>query len=86
MGVMRIDFPAINAVDAFALSMLGVIGLAFGTITMLFVCMRRAASRRDPHVDALLEEVERETLRQGQAGAGGHKREPWERGSDWWRK
>jgi replicative superfamily II helicase len=72
----------IHAADAFALSMLCVIALAMGTIALLFFCMRREAAKRDPHVDALLEEVERDERRAETAGVA---REPWERNPDWWK-
>jgi hypothetical protein len=75
----------IHAADAFALSMLGVIALALGTIALLFFCMRRAAARRDPQVDALLEEVETEERREARAEAAGNPPQPWERNADWWK-
>jgi hypothetical protein len=79
----------VDASDAFAVMMLGVIGLAMGTVALLFYCMRGAAARRDPHVDALLDEVEkteRESLRLARAENKPSDRAPWEREGDWWKQ
>ena len=86
--VMPGNDTAVSAVDAFALSMFGVIGLAMGTLLVLFLCMRREAARRDAQVDALLEEVEREERDAGRAVPGERgmaKSQPWERDGDWWK-
>lgn len=84
-AMMPVYAAEIQAADAFALSMLCVIALAMGTIALLFFCMRREASRRDPQVDALLEEVEREERQAMEPKPVGSAREPWERSSDWWK-
>lgn len=87
--VMSENGSGINAVDAFALSMFGVIGLAMGTLLLLFLCMRREVARRDAQVDALLEEVEREERDNGRAVSGERgsiKSQPWERDGDWWKR
>ena len=87
-AMIRGCLAEISAVDAFALSMFGVIALAMGTIALLFLCMRREASRRDPQVDALLEEIERDERderRRTCAEPARVAREPWERNPDWWR-
>lgn len=79
----------IGASDGFAIAMLGVIALAMGTIGLLFFCMKRAAAKRDPHVDALLEELEREereTERLTRTQASAPPPNPWERDADWWKK
>lgn len=79
----------VDASDAFAVMMLGVIGLAMGTLALLFYCMKRAAARRDPHVDALLDEVEkneRESLRLARAKNKPSDCAPWEREGDWWKR
>lgn len=78
----------ITAADAFAIMMLMVIFLAFGTIGLLFHCMRRAAAKRDPHVDALLEELEleeREARKPARQGPPQPVAQPWEREADWWK-
>jgi replicative superfamily II helicase len=84
-GMMPGNAADIHAADAFAISMLCVIALAMGTIALLFLCMRREAAKRDPQVDALLEEVERDERRQTRAKTAGAAREPWERSPDWWK-
>ncbi len=79
----------ISAADAFAIMMLMVIFLAFGTIGLLFHCMKRAAAKRDPHVDALLEELEndeREASKLARQGPPPPSAQPWEREADWWKK
>lgn len=79
----------VDASDAFAVMMLGVIGLAMGTVALLFFCMKRSAARRDPHVDALLDEVEkeeRESLRLARADQKAPDAAPWEREGDWWKQ
>lgn len=79
----------VEASDAFAVMMLAVIGLAMGTVALLFFCMKRAAARRDPQVDALLDEVEseeREALRLARAEAPARDAAPWEREGDWWKQ
>lgn len=79
----------IGASDGFAIAMLGVIALAFGVIALLFFCMRRAAAKRDPHVDALLEELENEEREAAKLSRMKHTAppaNPWERDADWWKK
>jgi hypothetical protein len=79
----------VEASDAFAIMMLAVIGLAMGTVALLFYCMKRAAALRDPHVDALLDEIEneeRESLRLTRAEAPCRDQAPWEREGDWWKQ
>lgn len=78
----------ISAADGFAIAMFGVIALSLGTVAVLFVCMRRNAARRDPHVDALLEELEEDERKELPAGGEAGEecpREPWEREADWWK-
>lgn len=76
----------LSAGDGFVIAMLSIIGLSFGVIAMLFVCMRRNAARRDEHVDALLDEVAEEERREKlRAPAEKPPAEPWERDGDWWK-
>ena len=76
--------------DAFAWSMLGIIGLAFGVVGMLGMSMRYHVRRRDAAVDELLDELEREQkASERQAAAttlAAPQREAWERDADWWRR
>ncbi len=73
--------------DAFAWSMLGMIGLAFGVIGVLALSMRHHVQRRDAAVDSLLEELEQELQEPTQPTAVAHvtKRDAWERDGDWWK-
>lgn len=79
----------IGAADGFAIAMLGVIALAMGVIALLFFCMKLAAAKRDPHVDALLEELEneeRESAKTARMKEAASPSNPWERDADWWKK
>lgn len=84
---MQDAIAQIGAADGFAIAMLGVILLSMGTLATLFFCMRRSASKRDPQVDALLEELEAEEREQHHTttDAEAKSREPWEREADWWK-
>lgn len=78
----------LGASDGFAIAMLGVIALAMGVIALLFFCMKRAAAKRDPYVDALLEELEndeREAAKLSAANETAPPPHPWERDADWWK-
>lgn len=78
-----------SASDGFVIAMLGMIFLSMGVVGMLLLCMKRNASRRDPHVDRLLEEVEEEERLEKLAKTRGlreKKREAWEKDGDWWKK
>jgi hypothetical protein len=71
--------------DAFAVAMLVVIFSALGVVGLLLVCMRWRASKRDKHVDDLLEEMAEE-----QKNAVAHPVNAplaaWEKDADWWKK
>lgn len=73
-----------HAGDVFALVMLGVVAMSFGVLGLLWWSMRRHAARRDPEVDALLEEVAR-----GEDGDEVAPAKPaaaeWEKEGDWWK-
>lgn len=78
----------IDPSDGFAIAMLGVMALAMGTLALLFYCMKRNVARRDPYVDALLEELEkeeRETARLASTEPATPPTQPWEREADWWK-
>lgn len=75
----------ISAADGFVLAMLGVIALSLGVIALLFWCMRRSASSRDPQVDALLDELAEDEKRQQNRSANTPQVDPWERDGDWWK-
>lgn len=84
------DWRTITAADAFAISMIGVIFLGMAVVAMMFFCMRRSALRRDPQVDALLEELdasEREHPAPPPRKRGRRARptQTWERDGDWWK-
>jgi heme/copper-type cytochrome/quinol oxidase subunit 2 len=75
---------SMSPADGMVLAMLTMMGIAMGVIALLIFCMRRNASRRDPEVDALLEEVEAAEKQPTRREAPEPK--PWERDSDWWKK
>jgi len=80
----------ISASDGFAIAMLGMIFLSMAVIGLLLLCMRRSASKRDPHVDDLFEEMEEEArqaeLARTRAQAEKKSDAPWEKDGDWWKK
>lgn len=73
------------AADAFALAMLTVIFVSMGVVAMLFFCMRRNASRRNPHVDELIEEISLPPRPAETTHAETARPAPWEKNSDWWK-
>ena len=79
----------ISASDGFAIAMLGMIFLGMAVIGVLLLCMRRSASKRDPHVDELFEEMEedarRAALARTRADAENKSDAPWEKDGDWWK-
>lgn len=78
----------ISAADGFVYAMLGMMAVSLSVIAVLIVCMRRNVSRRDPHVDQLLEEVAAAEAQEKQAAQVPRPpaAEPWERDHDWWKK
>ncbi len=72
--------------DAFAVAMLVVIFSALGVVGLLLLCMRWRSSRRDHHVDALLEEMAEESRRPVAHQSKSEPLAPWEREADWWKK
>lgn len=76
---------AILESDAFAIAMLLVIFSGMGVVGLLLLTMRWRVSRRDPHVDELLEELAAEQKKQVASGPVKETRQPWERESDWWK-
>jgi hypothetical protein len=85
---MSAFLSVIHAEDGFAIAMLVISAAAMGTIGLLFWSMKRNVARRDPYVDALLEELEneeREAQRRSHSGPVTPTSQPWERDPDWWR-
>lgn len=72
--------------DAFAVAMLVVIFSALGVVALLLLCMRWRASRRDHHVDALLEEIAEEAKTPVSQRSVSQSLQAWERDADWWKK
>lgn len=72
--------------DAFAVAMLVVIFSALGVVALLLFCMRLRASRRDHHVDALLEEIAEEAKTPVTHRPDSRPLQAWERDADWWKK
>ena len=79
-------FVAITETDGLALAMLAMVLLSFGVILTLLACMFRNSSRRNPEVDRLLDDLERDDGKSEPAKtANEEKREDWEKDGDWWR-
>jgi ABC-type lipoprotein release transport system permease subunit len=75
-----------NAIDAFAISMLAVIFTGFGVIALLFLSMARNGSRRDLELEKLMHDAVAENERQGQSlHPSRPAREAWARDEDWWK-
>ncbi len=75
---------SMSPADGMVLAMLTMMSLAMGVIALLVFCMRRNASRRDPEVDTLLEEVAAAEKQPARNETPEPK--PWERDSDWWKE
>lgn len=89
--IMAQTFGEVGAeADAFAWSMLAMIGLAFGVVAMLGLSMWHHVRRRDAAVDDLLEELQCEEREQQQQKTTSSVAAPalaaWERDADWWRR
>jgi hypothetical protein len=76
------------AADGFVLAMLLMMFLSASVVAILIFCGLRNASRRDRHVDELIEEVSEKTDPPKTALTGNEtaKPEPWEKDGDWWKK
>ncbi|MEP3212967.1 MAG: hypothetical protein ABJQ29_07235 [Luteolibacter sp.] len=74
--------------DGLALAMACVMGTAFVVIATLLFCIIRNASKRDPEVDDLIEEVEQEEKagREKKPAGKVKEREDWEKDGDWWKQ
>lgn len=79
---------AITEADALALAMLVVLALSFGCVLLILVAIYRRGKQADCEVEKLLDEVAEEDREPEKAGPAkeGPRREPWERGEDWWKK
>lgn len=76
--------------DAFALMMLIVIFFSIGMVALLLVLMRYKAKQRDPHVDALIEELNLDASAQKNSpekknSATQNATAAWEKDPDWWK-
>jgi hypothetical protein len=76
---------AVLEADVFAASMLGVIFCALGVVGFLIWTMRRRAAKRDPYVDALLEEMAEERKKKVATGHGEKPSPPWVKEAGWWK-
>lgn len=77
-----------NAIDAFAISMLAVVFAGFGVVAILFVNMARHAGKRDIQLEELMQEA-LEADPKSQAATPSKPaapRDAWERDGDWWQK
>ena len=73
-----------SAIDLFALSMLGILGLALLILFSIILIVRKNASREPDEVDQLIEESQVEAVEP--AGKIPQKRHDWEKDPDWWRE
>ncbi len=75
--------------DAFALMMLVVIFFSLGIVGLLLWMMKVKAAKRDPHVDALLDELAESAKTSKTNAEKKHGNEtpsqPWEKSADWWK-
>jgi hypothetical protein len=75
--------------DAFAVMMLVVIFFSLGIIALLLWMMKIKAAQRDPHVDALLDELEQTaastTADTDKPTSEEKPGQPWEKPADWWK-
>lgn len=83
---------SLNAADGFALAMVLILALGLGVVALLLVSIARHGKRRDREVEALLDEVRRQSGQERLPAAAAAPaedapaaREPWERDADWWR-
>lgn len=80
----------LSAADASVLVMLATTLLSMSVIGVVVLCARRNIARRDPHVDALLEELEeqekRDSSRKSPVDQETQPGKPWERNGDWWKQ
>jgi hypothetical protein len=88
IGLMGECFASVEA-DAFAVMMLAVIFFSLGIVGLLLWMMKVKAAQRDPHVDALLDELSQSAT--SSKTSGGEKdtsekpTQPWEKQADWWK-
>lgn len=78
-----------NEADGFAVAMIAMLTLSLGVVLGILFTMVRNGSKRDPEVDRLIEELEREEKKPPApkaAPAEGLAREAWEKEADWWKK
>lgn len=78
-------YLGITETDGLALALLGVMGTAFAVIATLLFCMFRNASKRDPEVDRLIDEMEKDE-KEVRVQETPLKAEDWEKDGDWWKR
>jgi flagellar basal body-associated protein FliL len=83
------QFLASVEADAFAVMMLVVIFFSLGIVGLLLWMMKVKAAQRDPHVDALLDELE-QSAKDSKANTEKKPQNekpnlPWEKQADWWK-
>jgi hypothetical protein len=78
----------VSDVDGFAMTMVVILLLSLGVVSLLLASIFRNGKRRDHQVDELLEEVRRseDDRKIPLPSAAPEAREPWEKDSDWWKK
>lgn len=78
----------VSEVDGFAMSMVIILVLGFGVVSLLLLSIFRSGKQRPDPVDDLIEEVRRsqEPEKIPAPSATPEPREPWEKDGDWWKK
>lgn len=78
----------VSDADGFAMSMVLILVLSFGVVSLLLVSIFRSGKRRHDPVEDLIEEVRRseEPEKIPAPSATPEPREPWEKDGDWWKK
>ena len=77
----------VNAADGFAMTMVAILILSLGTVTLLVTTIFRSGKAKGSEVDDLLDELRRdeEAGNQPHPHATSGATDPWEKPADWWK-
>jgi len=76
-----------SPIDLFALSMLGILGIAFLILLSIILIVRKNSSCEPDEVDEVIEESVRKRPAPSSSSPRAEKeppRDPWEKDPDWW--
>ncbi len=78
----------LNESDAFAFAMIAVMVCGLLVIASILFTLLRNGAKRNPAVEELMDDFEREQIRAKQAKRApvGAKPDSWEKDADWWKK